>query len=195
MKKLFLFIAVALFIFNSNAQDKPTSDDGIKFGIKGGVNFATLTGDTEDVKSRTAFHFGAVVEIPVSDMFSVQPELLYSGQGAKDDSSDDELKLDYLNIPVMAKFYVAEGFSLEVGPQVGFLLSAKEEFDGESEDIKDFVKEIDFGVNFGVGYAMETGLNFGARYNLGLSDINDYGESFNDSIKNGVFQISIGYMF
>ena len=94
----------------------------------------------------------------------------------------------------MAKFYVADGFSLELGPQVGFLLSAKEEFDGESdEDIKDFIKGTDFGVNFGIGYQMETGLNFGARYNLGLSDIPE--DSGGDSIKNGVFQISVGYTF
>ena len=193
MKKLFLFAGIAVFgLLCINAQSNPTSD-GIKFGAKAGVNFATLTGDTEDVKSRTAFHFGVVVEIPVSDKFSVQPELLYSAQGAKDDLSDDVLKLDYLTIPIMAKLYVAEGFSLELGPQVGFLLSAKEEFDGESEDIKDFVKGTDFGVNFGLGYQLETGLNFGARYNLGLSDLNDFESS--DSIKNGVFQITIGYFF
>lgn len=193
MKKLFLIIAVIFLCSNVTAQESNTSDDGIKFGVKAGVNFATLTGDTEGIKSRTSFHVGALVEIPISEKFSVQPELMYSGQGAKDESSDDEIKLDYLNIPIMAKLYVAEGFSIEVGPQVGFLLSAKEEFDGQSDDIKDFVKGTDFGVNFGLGYKMETGLNFGARYNLGLSNINDFGGD--DSVKNGVFQISIGYMF
>ena len=191
MKKFCLIIAVILFCFKVTAQDNSTSDNGIKFGIKAGVNFATLTGDTEGLESRTSFHVGALVEIPVSEKFSVQPELLYSGQGAKDDSSDDELKLDYLNIPIIAKFYVAEGFSLEAGPQIGFLLSAKEEFDGQSEDIKDYVKGTDFGINFGLGYKMETGLNFGARYNLGLSEIPEDG----GDLKNGVFQISIGYMF
>ena len=70
----------------------------------------------------------------------------------------------------MAKFYVAEGFSIEAGPQVGFLFSAKDEydFDGDTgeDDIKEYFKGIDFGVNFGVGYKLEGGLNLGARYNL-----------------------------
>ena len=187
MKKLLLCATIAVFgIASMNAQE-------IKFGAKAGVNFATLNGDTENIESRTAFHIGAVVEIPVSDKFSIQPELLYSSQGAKDKSSDDLLKLDYINIPIMAKFYVADGFSVELGPQVGLLLSAEEEFDGEAEDIKDFINSTDFGVNFGLGYKMETGLNFGIRYNVGLSDIPE--DSEDDSIKNGVFQVSVGYMF
>ncbi len=87
---------------------------------------------------------GVVAEIMVSDMFAVQPELIYSSQGSDYEESDEgfdfsgTVKLDYLNIPVMAKYYVAEGFSVEAGPQVGFLLSAKDEYDGGEEDIKDF---------------------------------------------------------
>ena len=195
MKKLLLIIAVVLFCFNVTAQDMSTSDEGINFGVKAGVNFATITGDeTDGVKSKTSFHIGALVEIPVTEKFSVQPELMYSGQGAKDDSSDDELKLDYINLPIMAKFYVAEGFSLEAGPQVGFLINSKFEVDGQSEDIKDETTGIDFGVNFGVGYKMETGLNFGARYNLGLSNIWDFEGSDNLKNHNGVFQISIWFI-
>lgn len=197
MKKLILFAALAIFVIaNSNAQ--------INFGAKAGVNFATITGDdVESFDSRTAFHVGVVAEIVISETFSFQPELLYSAQGA--DYSDEEFegtfKLDYLNIPLMAKFYVGEGFSLEAGPQIGFLLSAKDEYDftgtafkSEEEDIKEFVKDIDFGINVGVGYKLEGGLNFGARYNLGLSDANDSGDdSF--TLKNSVIQAYVGYFF
>lgn len=197
MKKLILFVALAIFVIaNSNAQ--------INFGAKAGVNFATITGDdVESFDGRTAFHVGVVAEIVISETFSFQPELLYSAQGA--DYSDDEFegtfKLDYLNIPLMAKFYVGEGFSLEAGPQVGFLMSAKDEYDftgtafkSEEEDIKEFVKDIDFGINVGVDYKLEGGLNFGARYNLGLSDANDSGDdSF--TLKNSVIQAYVGYFF
>jgi len=62
---------------------------------------------------------------------------------------------------------------LEAGPQEGFLMSAKAKVGGESEDLKDVTKGIDFGLDFRVGYKMDSGLNFGCRYNLGLSDIND----------------------
>tara|TARA_R110002050_G_scaffold37652_2_gene93246 strand:+ start:3956 stop:4225 length:270 start_codon:yes stop_codon:yes gene_type:complete len=76
---------------------------------------------------------------------------------------DGKYKLNYLNATVLAKFMVAEGFSLEVGPQVGFLLSAKEEYsstgDSGTDDIKDSLKGTDFSAAIGLGYKMESGLN------------------------------------
>lgn len=192
MKKSFLIIAIIVFgLTNLNAQE-------VKFGAKAGLNLASITGDeTDGIESRTAFHVGAVAEISVSDKFSVQPELLYSAQGAKDsfEGIDFDAKIDYLNLPIMAKYYVAEGFSLELGPQVGFLLSAKAEGGGESIDFKDETKGIDFGANFGVGYKLESGLNFGARYNLGLSNINDGEDSDDFKNQNSVIQLSVGYFF
>jgi len=205
-----MITAVFLFGFTFvNAQDET------QFGIKAGLNLATITSDADfvDFESRTCFHLGAVLELPISDMFSFQPEVLYSCQGADygadvDDTSFDTkavtykgtIKLAYLNIPLMAKYYVAEGFSLEAGPQVGFLVSAKDEYefpgDSGEDDIKEYVKGIDFGVNFGVGYKLEGGLNFGARYNLGLTNGNDdTGELGDYTLKNGVFQFSLGYFF
>jgi hypothetical protein len=214
MKKLFLIAVIAVFGFTRLiAQD-------ISFGAKAGVNFASITGDdVDDLDGRTAFHVGVVVEISVSDKFAVQPELFYSSQGATMEDSyteegfnvreDGTIKLDYINLPIMAKYYVAEGFSLEVGPQIGFLMNSEAELDltvsGDgvsesitiSEDLQDHVKGIDFGFNFGLGYKLENGLNFGARYNLGLSDGNDDPEFFesDDAFKNSVIQISVGYFF
>jgi hypothetical protein len=193
MKKLLFFTAIVLFGFTYvSAQD-------INFGAKAGVNFATITGDDLDsFSSRTAFHLGFVAEIGITETFSFQPELLYSAQGSdySEDSFEGSLKVDYLNLPLMAKFYVAEGFSLEAGPQVGFLLSAKDVYDDGEDDWKDITKGIDFGLNFGVGYKLENGLNFGARYNLGLSDLNDDPDSQADSaFKNSVIQAYVGFFF
>ena len=190
MKKLMLLAAVAVFGFsNVNAQE-------VKFGAKAGVNFASIGGDdTDGQKSRTSFHVGGVAEIGISDTFAVQPELLYSSVGTKFDEGDGEIKLDYISLPIMAKYKVAEGFSLEAGPQIGFLLSAKAEGGGESVDVKDFVKGLDLGVGVGAGYTLDSGLNFAARYSLGLSNIND-GEGSDDfKNQNNVFQISVGYFF
>ena len=214
MKKLSIFIAIMLFGFSTvNAQE-------INFGAKAGVNFASITGDdTDDLDGRTSFHVGIVAEIVISDKFSVQPELLYSSQGATSEDSYTEedinikeegtVKLDYINLPIMAKFYVGEGFSLEAGPQIGFLMNSEIEMKltasgagvsesiSVTEDLKDHIKGIDFGLNLGVGYKMENGLNFGARYNLGLSDANDDPEFFesDSSFKNSVIQVSVGYFF
>jgi len=197
MKKFLIFTVVAFFGFAAmNAQD-------INFGAKAGVNFASITGDdTSDLDMRTSLHVGVVAEIVISEKFSFQPELLYSAQGAKFKVTgyEETYKVDYLNLPLMAKFYVAEGFSLEAGPQIGFLLSAKVEGEEDgtsiSFDMKDYVKGIDFGVNLGFGYKLESGLNFGARYNLGFSDLNDSEELFGTGKKkNSVIQAYVGFFF
>ena len=183
MKKFLLLAVVTVLGFvNVTAQE-------IKFGAKGGLNFATISGDNaKDFDLVTAFNFGVVSEIPISEKFSFQPEVMYSGQGYS--FNDNTVALSYLNIPLMGKYYVAKGLSLEAGPQIGFLLAAK----NEKINVKDSFKTVDFGVNFGVGYKLDNGLNFGARYNLGLTDINNI-EGSSSKNKNGVFQISVGYFF
>jgi len=186
MKKLFLVTAIAVLgLSNVNAQD-------IKFGAKAGLNLAFITGDgTEDFKPNTDFHVGLMAEWKISDKFALQPEIIYSGQGSDINiESEGRISLNYLNVPLMGKYYVTEKLSLEVGPQVGFLLSTK----GGTIDYKDLLKSTDYGVNFGVGYKLDNGLNFSARYNLGLSNINNV-DGFSEKNSNGVFQLSVGYFF
>lgn len=177
-----LIAALAVFGFNySNAQE-------VSLGLKAGVNFATFTGDdSAEAKGMTAYHFGGVVNIGVTEKFSIQPEVLYSAQGA--DSYLGDFRLDYINVPVLAKFRVVNGLSIEAGPQIGFLTSSKL----EGEDIKDLVKKTDFSALLGLGYMLDGGLNFAARYNFGLSNISD--NDLNLDLNNGIFQLSIGYMF
>lgn len=186
-KSVLLTIIMVLNLATISAQE-------FNIGAKAGLNLATLGGDFNNGKTRTSFHLGGMVEIPVLDAFSVQPELLYSSQGAKSTEFDEDVvKFDYLNIPIMAKYYVTEEISIEAGPQVGILLSAKTDIDGETDDIKDITKSTDFGFNLGLGYKMESGINFAARYYFGFN-INDIPND-TDKITNGVFQISVGYFF
>lgn len=182
MKKLMLMAAVAVFGFNfSNAQE-------VSFGLKAGVNLATFTGDdSAEAKGMTGYHLGGVVNFGITDRFSVQPELLYSAQGTDSDLGD--FRLDYINVPVLAKFMVVDGLSIEAGPQIGFLTSSKL----EGEEIKDLVKKTDFSALLGLGYILDGGLNFAARYNFGLTNLND--SDLDIDLKNGVFQLSVGYMF
>ncbi|MGL2963256.1 porin family protein [Flavobacterium sp. RSB2_4_14] len=213
MNKVILTIATVLVVSFANGQEKETSgNDVIKFGVKAGVNFANLTA-SEDLTMKVGFHIGGFMEYKLSKKFTLQPELLYSTQGAKYQGSDalsgyiisgeSNYKLAYLNLPVMAKYYVSSKFSLEAGPQIGFLLSAKNEFDysgtllGEpiSEsgevDIKDDFNAFDYGINFGAGYDFNDKISLGLRYNLGLSDVSDF--YYFD--KNSVIQLSLGYKF
>lgn len=203
MKKLILS-AMAVFAFGYvNAQE-------VSFGAKAGLNIANLSGDMEeDTKSLMGLHVGAFAEIQFTERFSFQPELLYSMQGAKMEESavgmsmEAKYKLSYINVPLMVKFYAAESFFIEAGPQVGFLMSAKTEWEASGgglnesgdEDIKDELKSIDFGLNIGIGYNFTENLSVGARYNLGLSNIADVEDGDDYKINNRVIQVSVGYRF
>lgn len=104
--------------------------------------------------------------------------------------------MNYLNIPVLAKYYITDAFSVEAGPQIGFLLSAK----SRGEDIKDLFKSTDYGLNLGIGYDFTENFALGVRYTIGLSDIadvpddiQDYPFVYNASFKNSNFALSLAY--
>ncbi|APG59382.1 porin family protein [Christiangramia salexigens] len=184
-------LAMALVIFCA-ATMYVHAQGNTSFGIKAGVNFASLNGDDlDDLDGRTNFHLGALAEFGLSETFSIQPEVMYSGQGAKLKESGEELTIqfDYINVPVLAKFYATEGLSLEVGPQFGFNINSKMEFDGDTEEIEDS-EGFDLSGAFGVGYQLDQGIFFQARYNLGLTDV-----ITDEDVKNGVFQFSAGFRF
>jgi hypothetical protein len=185
-KSLLLFVCAVAIATVSQAQ--------VRFGFKGGVNLSNLTGDVEGTKMKIGFNAGAIVKISVSDAFSIQPELLYSNQGTTVEEGDTDIKMhmNYINIPVMFQYNIA-GFILETGPQVGVLASAKAKADGESADIKEMFKGIDFSWGIGAGYQMPgSGLGLTARYNIGLGNV---AESDGDvSIKNSAIQLGFTYM-
>ncbi|MBL0014449.1 MAG: PorT family protein [Flavobacterium sp.] len=194
MKKTIILLSAILVCTFVNAQ-KTKQDEGIKLGIKGGLNISNLMGDVEDLGIRTSIHAGLVAEIIVSDKFSIQPELLYSGQGATYTGSVpgfSRIKLDYITLPVLAKFPIANNLSLETGPQVGFLISAKNKTNESNDKIED-LKTIDFGLNAGLNYELNNGVFFQARYNLGLTDVGIAGD--NKRASNAVIQFSIGKLF
>lgn len=174
MKKLFLSaIAVLAFGF-ANAQSSE-----MKFGVKAGFTpSSTFTGDFEG-DATSGFYVGGLVDLAVADNFHVQPELLYSTEGAKD------AKLNYLRIPIMAKYYIMEGLSLQAGPELGFVAG------GDSE-IKDAVKSMDYGLGAGAGYELESGLMFDARYNIGMANIVKEGSG---KLGTASINIGLGYRF
>jgi len=185
MKKILL--AAVLFIATSATIQAQL----LQLGVKGGVNFASQTGDAFpeqnfDKEGITSFHAGLVAEIKLLEKFSVQPELLYSTQGATYKNAIQEYKneLGYISIPVMAKFYLTDSFSLEVGPQASFLVSEKNDFD--VEDAETF----EFGLNAGLGFKITKNFFVQGRYGLGLTEA-----SKNADIKNSTVQLSAGFMF
>lgn len=193
MKKIILsLLVVTTTVLASEAQ--------VRFGLKAGLNMMTLGGDDvedADIKSKIGFHAGGIVHIPISDNFAIQPELLYSGEGAKSEDGDDRINfnLSYINVPIMLQ-YVSSGFHAELGPQVGLLVAAKVDtrIGGVSsdEDIKDQLEGVNFSVAIGAGYRLENGFGFGARYTLGLSNISKEDGS---DLKTRGFQVGISFLF
>ncbi|NGX84167.1 porin family protein [Aequorivita sp. KMM 9714] len=191
MKKILLFIAVvALTCTTAQAQE-------VRLGAKLGLNVASLGGDSYGVGSlgsRTSFHIGALAEIPLKGKFALQPELLYSSEGSNWSAwglGNSDLKLDYLRVPVLAKFYIIEGLSAEAGPVFGVLVNASDDSD---EDIKDAFKSFDAAFGIGATYRLNMGVFFSLRYNKGLLDVNDI-DDYSGSNQSNVFQVSAGYSF
>lgn len=169
MKKIILTVA-AVFAFGFvNAQD-------VKFGVKGGVDFASIHvkfGGESFTETETGFYIGGLVDLTVSEKFHVQPELLYVS--IKD--------LDQIQVPVLAKFSVAEKFNLLAGPNLGFILDA-----GEG------MKSFNLGLDLGASYDFTENLFVDAKYNLGLTNLIDGGNSDFSSKISGVF-VGLGYKF
>ena len=195
MKKSFFLLGLSLLLLGSCVP--------CQFLVRGGANIATVGGDdTDNLSSRLAPYAAVGTECNLFDKFSLQPELVLSMQGAEYEESegfDGRFKFNYLNVPVMGKLYVSDGLFVEGGPQVGILLSAKDEYDtptsGE-DDIKDDLKSTDFGANIGLGYQWDSGLNVNARYTFGISDINDFDSpGFDFSNQNNVLAFGVGWRF
>lgn len=185
MKKCSIFTILFCFLFAfASAQD-------FSFGLKGGINVASIGGGTYvgfgGLGSKVSFHFGGTAEVPISEKFAVQPELLYSSQGTKwNFVGGSNLKLDYVNLPILGKYYIIKGLSAEAGPVVGFLLS--------TNGVKEDYNSLDIAFAIGASYKLNESIFFSLRYNKGITDINK-NEAITVSNQNNVFQISAGYSF
>ncbi len=168
-----------------------------QFGVKGGVNIANWGGEDADEEGKSAlvgFYFGAFYNIEAGEHFSVQPEAVFSLQGVKYKESGIEVKIptSHINITALLRYNAEGGFFVGVGPQIGFLMSAKIKAEGEEEDVKDSFKGTDIAAAIAIGYELESGLGFYARYNHGITQIPD-----EDDVKvfNRVFSIGLRYVF
>lgn len=211
MNKTYIILILLANMLTVKAQD-------VKFGLKGGVNFSNISisgGNSvtnPDTTTRTSFHLGGLVEVKLADKFALQPEIQYSSVGYKFALTGIEQgisyrgdvvdKIDYLSIPVLVKYFAAEGFSIEFGPQIAFLMSHKADIqvnvagtsNSETTDLKKYSENTEFGLNFGASYKLKNNLFFSGRYNLGLSDMQSE-SSDGEKILNRCFQLSIGYFF
>jgi len=154
-----------------------------KWGIRAGVNISDINADGWDSDAKTGLYAGIYKEIPlVKSLLFIQPEVQYSQEGFSIDT--DDVKLDYLTVPVLAKVYVAKLLSFETGPQFGFKVS--DNVDDNLANVKDFVPSWAFGTSLN----LPLGLSINARYITGVDDTFD-----SLSGKNQVFQVGAAFQF
>ncbi|HMI06958.1 MAG TPA: porin family protein [Flavobacterium sp.] len=178
MKKLIVLTVLLVGLFSAQAQ--------LRIGIKAGPNFANLDGVSIDTKMKTGFHFGVAAELKLPANFAIEPEVLYSSQGAKVDSAVlDDIQYDYVTVPVLLKYYlISDLLSIEAGPQFSFLVNDNNDFDPGDSSTFDFAALGGVGVNLGKHLFLQ------GRYVVGLTDA-----SANADVTNRVIQLSVGYMF
>lgn len=201
MKKTFLLVVMAIVGVSTSSS----AQEYWNFGVKGGVNFTNMTSDGfEDNNSRTGFHLGVLAEIPVSDRFSVQPEVLYSTQGTEatrrylGENLKGEYQLDYIQVPLVAKFYVIDGLALEAGPSFNFLVDEEYSYESDALDLEadsELASTFEFGGAFGASYKFNNGFFVNGRYVQGFTDAFDSDSFDDDAIKNNGFQLGVGFQF
>lgn len=208
MKKLFLGAAIAMSSLTFAQQ----------FGIKAGMNVSSLSDDASlsDQGSKIGFNAGVLMNAPIAENFSIQPELLYSNLGSKVTLTETEIggttyrneyarHLDYITVPVMFQYNATPSFYLEAGPEFGFMVSARDKYKStengtpqnviESDLDTDDFNTFNFGLGLGAGYYFTPNVGLTARYVAGFTDIAKDRPSGSDSVKNNVFQVGLAYKF
>ena len=185
MKNFIIIVFTVLLSTTTFAQ-------GIDLGIKAGATFASLTGET-DASTKTGFVGGAFLTIKFSDKIAIQGDLLYSQQGAKLEL--DDINLNYINFPIVLKYYIIKRINIQAGPQFGTVVNDNlGEVFGPNSDFNSF----DITGIVGIGIDLPLNLRITGRYGFGLSEISSIefeGDSKETNSKNSVFSLTAGFSF
>ncbi|OKL38460.1 hypothetical protein A3841_07015 [Pontibacter flavimaris] len=199
MKKFILGIGFSLLAGAASAQT---------MGVKAGLNLGTLRGEhAENYDYRPGYTAGITARHGFNELIGIQTEVLYTSKGSKytfntsDVETEDRLRLNYLDIPVLLHLQVS-GLFFELGPQASFLLKAKRIREVSrantttttETDITDDPYPIDFGYAAGLGYRAPSGIGLGLRYNGGLKNIDDEGAYEGRERRNSSFQLTLSYV-
>jgi hypothetical protein len=176
------------------------------YGVKGGLNIADIAITNfvnPDVESgytlKTGIHAGMFCSVEIHERFILSTELLYSNKGVK--AIITKIHLHYINIPFLVQYLVSDKFMVEMGPELGYLISATSRY-GNVGDI--WNNKLDVGLDAGVQYSITKRLKAIMRYNIGFSSVIDpmvYSGSNNNQqtddvvrYQNRVLQFSLAYV-
>ena len=206
MKKFMMMVAMAFATLTASAQAEAGT---LTLKPLVGMNLANVT-KLDGNSTKVGIAAGAELEYMLSDNFSLSAGAIYSQQGTKfdwsyeDEKANFKLNMDYINVPILANYYVAKGFAIKAGIQAGFKANAKCKLDMDTQVMEDIVNEYinpytkaledavkGFELSIPVGLSYEiSDFVIDARYNFGVTKVLD-----GDDCKNSVFQFTVGYKF
>ncbi|MGN0214012.1 MAG: porin family protein [Muribaculaceae bacterium] len=190
MKK-FLIVASLVLAFVSAKAQSEVGQWSIRPTV--GMNLGFMS-NSEDCSARVGLVIGTELEYQATNTVGLSAGLLYSQQGCKVDDAGT-IKLDYINIPLLANVYVAKGFAVKLGLQPGFLINDKAKVSESGVSVEaglgDWSKNFVLSVPVGISYEFSN-IQLDARYNWGVTHaLSAEGESSNSS----AFMITVGYKF
>lgn len=231
MKKFFIIAVMSLMSMGAFAQLEPgTFSIQPKVGstISWLSNMPSISSKYVEIDSSptVGFLIGAEAEYQLAEKFSLAAGLNYAQQGSGWDDytlsytldsqknefelKDAKVQLDYLNVPLVANYYLFKGFAVKAGVQFGFLLSAKQKgtmkvkvgdftttsyLEDHSDNFKDECSSVDISIPLGISYQFNIPIVVDVRYNLGLTKVNKESVSGQKDMKNNVIQLTLGYKF
>lgn len=199
MKKILMMAAMMVVTVAAKAQFAPGT---WTLQPKVGIELTEISAD--DAKFKFGLGAGVEGQYQINKWFGVSAALMYQQQGTKVKDSNYKINLGYINVPVMAKFYVTKGLSLNAGMQIGFLTSCKVDNGNVEASAKEYANKVDFSIPLSVAYELPMGLTFEARYTTGLTNVFKDSYFFDgpasdaDKIaydKNEVLMLTVGYKF
>ncbi|WP_022825476.1 porin family protein [Hymenobacter norwichensis] len=195
MKKEILSLALLTILAGTAHAQR-----NVSLGLKAGGTLSNFVGK-QSFERENAFGFqaGGFINLGFSRLFAFQPEVIYSRKGAKSPTSPTiHTRLDYVDVPLVFHINV-DGLFFEAGPQVGFLVAAKDKVDTQLLDTKARYNTVDAGYIFGLGYQRKAGLGVGLRYNGGITNIEKSvlvgTTKIQNNIRNSAFQLYLTYSF
>ncbi len=194
---MLVLIAAAIVCMSASAQ--------VQFGGKVGFDLTNFWGSDVEHGMKPSYQVGLLMEYKMTPKFAIAPEVVFASQGGKFKALDLNLfgldieknvtfNTNYINVPVMLKYYVTPAFSIDLGPQVGFNVYSKYSIEDVDKaiDVKDNTKTVDFGVGLGGTYNLSENAFVQARYTMGMTKVfdGDYNKE-----KNGNIQVAFGMKF
>jgi hypothetical protein len=194
MKKIMMMAVMAVVCLTASAQNNARHGAGnITIQPMIGIAAGTLSGTYSDFDfsskdPRAGLTIGAEAEYYTkTHWLSFSAALMYTQQGweTKANGKTYTQKLDYINIPVLANFYVAKGFALKIGLQPGFLVSA---------DDKSSFESFNLSMPIGLSYEFKNGITLDLRGTPGLTAVNKHSTS-DWKLRSDCSTLTIGYKF